>query len=1287
MQKRAILMVAVLSEIAAFAAQPTGNEWKEPENLSFGREERRTAFSSFDTLESALKILPEFSERTISLDSETAWKFKWSPDPASRPVGFEKPEYDVSGWETIKVPCSWQAYGANGKGGWGTALYVNQTYPFKRDQPDVMGEPPKDWTSYAARNPVGSYRRDFDVPEKWNGQEIFLKFDAVDSFFYLWVNGEYVGFSKDSRNPAEFNVTRFVKPGKNVVALEVYRYSDGSYLEDQDMFRLSGIARSTWLLARPKTRVRDFTVTPRPVDKKNLKGDWELVVKIDFADPSSASQTVGRDRRARRDDQAATISEPPNAAASARPPYQVCLYSMDGASVEMRPVVGVNFAGAGGVFRVASPKLWSAEEPNCYKLVLKMTGGTGVSPVQNGRDGRSPSDEYVSCLVGFRISEVRDGRYYFNNEKIKFRGVNRSESDPMYGHYVPRERQLQDIRLMKEANINHVRNSHYPEDDYWYYLCDIYGIYVLDEANVESHGYYYGEASLSHRKEWEKATVARNLDMVRRNRNHPSVVFWSLGNEAGPGENFAAASAAIKKMDPSRPIQYERDNSVADVDSNQYPGVDWTVWKSNDHKAKKPFYISEYAHNMCNAMGNLKDYQDAIESSDVILGAAIWDWVDQGLYKNGNGNRETGNGLIIAYGGDFGDKPNDGQFVMNGTVLSDRTPEPGYWEVKHVFQPFAFEFSDDGKKVTVKNLNYFKSAKGCTLNISVLGAEAPAKASHPLDIPPRGSAAFAIEGIKAGSACARCEIVLDECDGILRKDHVIADGQFDYKGIYEPANRVAVASEGKVEDSSDASAIVLSAGDVKVRFDRASGALVSYVKGGKEQLLAPMAVDAFRAPSSNEVGLGDRWAQAGLRELVQKATSVSDVTTNADGSKSVTIVADVRGKQKERIAGFGGNNGKPCVIEQLGPAAQHAPHFSVAQKWTMFGDGNLACQSEIRSRGRVMELARIGYRFTLDKDRAGVNWFGAGPFENYPDRKSGAFTGWWMSGAVGMVERYAKPQDMGMRCNTSWVSVMGGEMFMVMSLGDPFSFSAIPYSPTELVMAMHPEELPKPTKTELGIFAAVRGLGGASCGPGPMGRDIVRNNRTFTLDFMIGVPREQGRLPYMPHPELPPDVRTGEDIVPTVVACTSAEPGEGDADHIVDGDLSTIWHSQYGVTLTKYPHAVTVDLGRTVNAKGVSIWQRQNGPNGNVKGFKFEVSEDGKSWREVVAGELKPGAGEQKFAFAARGDARPPVAARGDARPPVAIPVRYWRFTGLNEHNGREFASLAEVALQCEQGN
>ena len=1202
MKKSMTIGFALSVGLGAFAAAPTGTEWKEPENLSFGREERRAAFSSFDSLESALKILPEFSERTISLDSDTAWKFNWASEPSKRPVDFYKPDFDVSKWETIKVPCSWQAFGANGKGGWGTAIYSNQTYPFKRDQPDVMGEPPKDWTAFKERNPVGSYRRDFEVPAKWSGQDIFLKFDAVDSFFYLWVNGEYVGFSKDSRNPAEFNVTKFVKPGKNVVAVEVYRYSDAAYLEDQDMFRLSGIARSVWLLARPKTRICDFVAKSRPVDPANLKGDWVMHV-------------------------ANTVRTPKGDGAEF-PKLSIQLFTMDGKLVAKAPEGHITL-------HVRSPKLWSAEEPNCYKLVLN-----------NGK-------EFVSAIVGFFVSEIRDGRYYFNNEKIKLRGVNRHETDPMYGHWVPRERQLQDIKMMKEANINHVRNAHYPQDDYFYYLCNIYGIYVMDEANVESHGYYYGEASLSHRPEWEKATVARNIDMVRRNCNHPCVTMWSLGNEAGPGENFLAAATAIKKIDKSRPLQYERDNSVVDMDSNQYPGVDWVRWKASHHAAKKPFYISEYAHNMCNAMGNLKDYQDAIESSDVILGAAIWDWVDQGLWK-----KNTDGTMIMAYGGDFGDKPNDGQFVFNGVVLSDRTPEPGYWEVKHVFQPFDFKFSDDGKKVTVKNLNYFRSGKGYSLTVKGLEGF-----KVPLQLAPRGEQTIELPGGEVFETTV--QVVLDGDEGLLKAGHVVADAQFVNKAAFEKRETYSV--KGEVESFADGDHLVFKAGDVTVKFSRSTGALVSYKEGGFERLLAPMTLDAYRAPSSNEVGLGVRWLAVGLREFVQKAVSISEVTVNADGSKSFVLVADVRGKQKERLIGYGGNNGKPCEILPSGPVAPFDPHFSVAQKWTVFANGAVACQSEIRPRGRVIELARIGYRFSLDKSLDQVQWFGAGPFENYPDRKSGAFLGRWASSVGDFVVDYGKPQDMGNMEDTYGVMLGRSDgakgSFSVVTLGKPFAFSALPHSPTDLTYAMHPQTLPESTKTELGVFAAVRGLGGASCGPGPMGRDIIRSNKPYTLDFLISPPQVLKSLPAMAAPELPTDVRTGEDIMPVVIACTSAEPGEGNAENIVDGDLNTIWHSQYGVTLTKYPHSLTVDLGRTVAAEGVSIWQRPYGVNGNVKDFRFEVSEDGKTWNQVVAGAMKGGPGEQRFKFA------------------KALRVKYWRFTGLNEHNGNEFASLAEISL------
>ncbi|MBR1870722.1 MAG: beta-galactosidase, partial [Kiritimatiellae bacterium] len=524
-----VLQFAVFS-IAAAAGAPDGVEWQDSLRLAEGKEKSRAFFFSHDRLKDALGIFPAKANRRVrSLNSATEWKFNWSKDPASRPIGFQNPSFDVSNWPSIRVPCSWQAFGANGSGGWGTPLYTNIRYPFAANAPRVMDTPPQNFTNYAARNPVGSYRRDFDISKKDLENEIYLKFDGVDSFFYLWVNGQYVGFAKDSRSPAEFDVTPFLHEGSNTVALEVYRYSDGSYLEDQDMFRLSGIFRDTWLLVRPKVRVRDFFVTASP-------NGAEWIVKTEVAIDNRSGKPVRED-------------------------VEVTLYDwktkkeIKGADAEtsLRIAAGAE-AKTELTFAVRNPKLWSAEEPNCYVAVVEL-------------DGR----EYVSSIFGFRTSEVRNGRYFLNGQKIKLKGANRHESDPMFGHYVPEWRHRQDVEMLKAANCNAVRNSHYPQPDFFYFLCDTEGLYLVDEANVESHGYGYGDESLSHRPEWLPATVDRNLSMLERNKNHPSVIIWSYGNEAGPGENFAAARDAIKSRDTTRPTHYERDNILADMDSNQYP--------------------------------------------------------------------------------------------------------------------------------------------------------------------------------------------------------------------------------------------------------------------------------------------------------------------------------------------------------------------------------------------------------------------------------------------------------------------------------------------------------------------------------------------------------------------------------------------------------------------------------------------------------------------------------------------------------------------------------------------
>ena len=587
-----VLVAAALGAVFAEESRIDGTEWQDLSRMSLGREKTRAAFAPFADERAALEILPWKTDRQICLDSDTAWKFKWVKEPSLRPVGFEMLDYDVSGWETIKVPCSWQAYGANGKGGWGTALYTNVRYPFKMNPPYVMDEPPKNFTNYDARNPVGSYRRDFELPASWKGDRVFLKFDGVDSFYYLWVNGKYVGFTKDSRCAAEYDVTDIVKPGKNTVALEVYRYSDGSYLEDQDMFRLSGIFRSVWLVRRPQTYIRDFFARAKPAKEGKYDGDWTLTVESECNVESEKCKV------------------------------NVALYDMDGGSVSLVAT------GKQGEYLVNSPKLWSHETPNCYKLVLSLVAGNGERGTGNG-----VTLECVSTLFGFRESKIINGRYCLNGKKVKLCGANRHETDPMYGHYCPHERQEEDVKLLKRANCTLVRNSHYPQDDYWYYLCDLNGIALMDEANVETHGMGYGKGSSSHDPRFTLATVWRNMNMVERNKNHPSVIFWSHGNESGPGKNFKAADDAVHERDWSRPTHYERDWSASDIDSNMYPSVDRVRRRAADVNSKRPYFLCEYAHNMMNAMGNLKDYQDAFESSDVIIGGCIWDWVDQGLYK------------------------------------------------------------------------------------------------------------------------------------------------------------------------------------------------------------------------------------------------------------------------------------------------------------------------------------------------------------------------------------------------------------------------------------------------------------------------------------------------------------------------------------------------------------------------------------------------------------------------------------------------------------------------------
>ena len=1221
-----------------------GGEWQDMTRMSLGREATRAAFAPFPDEKSALAILPWKSNRQISLDSDSDWKFKWSKDPASRPVGFEKPGYDVSGWETIKVPSSWQAYGSNGKGGWGKALYTNATYPFVCNPPRVMDEPPKHYTNYDARNPVGAYRRDFEVPKEWKDDRIFLKFDGVDSFYYLWVNGRYVGFTKDSRTAAEYDVTEFVRPGRNSVALEVYRYSDGSYFEDQDMFRLSGIFRSVWLVRRPQARIRDFFARAKPVDDGAYGGNWELSVECDVAD----------------------------AARSANVPCQVAvaMYDMDGKKVtlkhggERRENNGADSSTLHfTLYTLHSPLLWSPETPNCYRLVLALKQG-------------GKTLECVSTLFGFRESRIINGRYCLNGQKVKLHGANRHETDPMFGHYCPRERQEEDVRLLKRANCNMVRNSHYPQDDYWYYLCDLNGIALMDEANVETHGYSWGGSNSRGGSDpnFRAPMVWRNLNMVERNKNHPSILFWSLGNESGRGDNFKAANKAVHERDRTRPTHYEGDSSKADVDSYMYPDVNHVWWQARNTGAKRPFYICEYAHNMVNAMGNLKDYQDAIDSSDVVIGGTIWDWVDQGLYKSvkckGQSVKGKEDRLVIAYGGDFGDQPNDGQFVMNGCILADRQLEPGYWEIKHVFQPVSVQAESDGQHVRVVNKQFFRALDVYDVTWTTLVNGNPV-ASGNLDLDgvgPRGERILplpddALAAVGPGKAVSvRYAFACREQDGYLEKGYVIADDQIDLANAERSVP--FTAPDGDVAHRRTDNRLSFEAGPAKIVFDLKAGVLESYKVNGGERLLRPMTLDAYRAPSSNEVGPAERWSVNGWREFVSRAVSAGEVK-DFRNYVEFALETDYAGAASEDLLGYGRAGGR---LETKGSISRLAPTFRSVQLWRVYADGTLTCQSEIRPQSVIRRvLPRIGYRFVLPLDFGSVRWFGRGPFENYRDRKSGAFRGLWNTTLADFVMPYARPEDANNFEETDAVTLYGKKGAMgFATLGAPFTFAAIPYSPKEIIDASHPPELPKPSKVEFGIFAETRGLGGASCGPGPLKSDIIATDRSYRLDFAL-TPHPVATALSVPPAELPP----APPLPPHAANVfgryklhfvTSEQGGRERARNAFDGDPDTIWHTRYGANEPDYPHAIACDYGSAKTLNGVLAVPRQDMSHGRVRGYRIETSEDGKRWTEAKAGELR--------------DTDEPTEIIFD-RPAKA---RYMKFTALSpQRRGQKWASMAEL--------
>lgn len=1272
---------------------PTGWEWQSPDSVAVNKQQPHAWFFSFRNIEEARKVLPENSSYWKSLDG--MWKFHWAPNPDERPKDFFRTDYDVSKWDDIKVPMNWNMAGLqrDGKNKYGDPLYSNQRVIFQHSwQPmndwkgGVMRTPPKDWMTYRNRNEVGSYRRTFSVPADWKGQEIYLNFDGVDSFFYLYINGKYVGFSKNSRNLAEFNITPYLnKEGKeNTVAVEVYRHSDGSFLESQDMFRLPGIFRTVALTAKPQVQVRDFKAIP-DLDETYSNAKLHITAQLqNLSKKTIKGYTIQYSLYANRlySDENTLLS---GVTASAK------LAGKLNAKGEIELEATLDAAN--------KVSLWSAEAPHRYTLVGEL------------KDGKGRTVQTFSTFVGFRKVEIKEtpaekdefglaGRYYYlNGQPIKLKGVNRHENNVKAGHTVSREQMEHEVFLMKRGNINHVRNCHYPDAPYWYYLCDKYGIYLEDEANIESHEYYYGKQSLSHVPEFRNAHIARNMEMVHATVNHPSVVIWSLGNEAGPGKTFVDCYNAIKAYDTSRPVQYERNNDIVDMGSNQYPSIAWVQGAvQGKYKLKYPFHISEYAHSMGNACGNLIDYWDAIESTNFFMGGAIWDWVDQALDKQDPATGKT----YWAYGGDFGkdNKPNDGMFCMNGIMRPDLTPKAQYFEVKKVYQNVGVKAIDMKQgQIEIFNKNYFEPLKNYQIVWSLYKDGVCVKKNQPLQgakniVGPREKGIYTLPydyaSLDANSEYfVTVQFLLGKDMPWAKKGYVQMEEQLRVKGADVAAPSIAaVAKTGKAmkyQLDKAAKRASITGENFQVAFDLNTGAIYS-LKYGNQIIIkdgnGPQ-LDAYRAPTDNDAGIGyhNAWFKNGLYDLQHVVKSWTCTPNKKDGTYKLDFTVESQGKEGCDV-NYGNRDRDPesCYnFEKNKHALTDADlKFTSRQIYTIYKDGSIEMQSAIGANRSKVILPRIGYSMVLPSELNQYDYYGRGPVNNYNDRKTSQFIGWYHSPVAEQGIMLPKPQAQGNREEVRWCAVTNSQQQGVVFISDStMSASALPWSQQELTLAAHPYQLPKSSGTHLHLDAKVTGLGGASCGQGgPLTPDQVRSTPT-TFGFIIR-PAVKSELP-----NLVKVSATGRKMVKDIMQqmkqnqqntglqiafASSQEPDEGDASYLVDGDPSTIWHTMYSITLAKYPHWVDFDAGKQKVIKGFTYLGRQDGSlNGCIKDYEIYVSNDNKNWGEPVAkGSFEKTAKLQKVMF---------------GKP---VKARYVRLRALNEQSGQDYASGAEFTLVTE---
>ena len=871
------------------------------------------------------------------------WSFNWVSDPGERPVDYFLKDISADQWDSIPVPGNWEV------NGFGKPIYLDERYPFNTQWPEI----PNDY------NPVGTYRRTFDIPKSWNDQKIFLHFAGVKSAMYLYINERFVGYSQGSKTPAEFDITEFVSPGENLIAIQMYRWSDASFIESQDMLRLSGIEREVYIHTKPMIHIYDMEVKAQP-DISFENGSFHVSTMV----------TNNSSKKCKR-----------NISISLTHDGETCLYFEKKIRLNSNDSVSINFNGV-----IENPRLWSAESPNLYKLQVMLID-----------DKNSNNNEYISQSVGFRRIDIVEDQLLFNGRPILIKGVNRHETDPFTGHIISRESMIRDILLMKQNNINAVRSSHYPNHPYWYELCDKYGLYVVDEANIESHPLAISEETqIGNKPEWLPAHKDRVKRMYYRDRNHPSIIIWSLGNEAGHGEVFKSLYSWLSNKDTTRPIQYEPAvfKSYTDIFCPMYPSIEKLLsYARSDHT--KPCIMIEYCHAMGNSVGNLQDYWDVIQSSQKLQGGFIWDWVDQSLeYTDDSGKP------YLAYGHDYHpDVPTDGNFLNNGLVDPYRNPHPHLFEVKKVYQPVDFDFNRSNMSVSITNKNFFKDLNDVNLVCSLIedGMVIETYIESNINIASQNSEEYKIDFDyipDENETILECKLVTKEKSDIFGEGHEVAFDKFIISGYNSRC--YAIPSEGTFSIVEENGTIMVMNKLTSLRINSETGKIIDWKYNEINVIKDSPRPNFWRPPTDNDLGNGmHKWASIWKQSSEQLTSKLIVKPKLVDFGITYTVSYTFPDSIAELLIDYSFTSLGELIIDyKFKPSKEGLPN-----------------------------IPRLGMTFILSNEFTNMSWYGNGPHNTYWDRKESGKVAIHEGLVIDQLHRYSRPQETGNKTDVRWMSV------------------------------------------------------------------------------------------------------------------------------------------------------------------------------------------------------------------------------------------------------------------------